>query len=504
MKGKKAGLGLKETHDGVSNTESFNSVKRASNRGTEPRLPWPIEMLSPYSLRPAQRNVRRHAKRQIQQIADSMTRFGVINPVVVDERGRIIAGHARVEAAKLLGIGRIPVIRISHLNEVEIRAYMLADNKLPEKAGWDREMLAVELEELQIALPEIGLDVGITGFEPGEIDSIMHDFGEGPSNPADQLPDIETEARAARVGDLFVLGRHRILVGDARDPKAYARLMQTQTADMAFLDPPYNVRVDGHTGGRGRIKHREFACASGEMTSDQYVVFLQETLGQCVRHTIDGGITYVCTDWRHARELLEAGGTVFDELKNICVWAKTTPGQGTFYRSQHELVFVYKRGQAPHLNTFELGQHGRSRSNVWTYAGANTFRAGRMDELRMHPTIKPVALIADAMRDCSRRGSIILDAFAGSGSTIMAAEQVGRRGFCMEIDPGYVDVTIRRWQRFTGRDAILEATAQTFDELFATGARKLNPPKDLKPHRRQMMKKDCDAQESSRAAIQDL
>ena len=234
---------------------------------------------------------------------------------------------------------------------------------------------------------------------------------------------------------------------------------------MAFLDPPYNVKIEGHVGGRGRTKHREFECASGEMNSQQFIKFLQETLGSCARHTIDGGITYVCMDWRHLSELCEAGATVYDELKNICIWVKTTPRQGSFYRSQHELVFVYKRGQAPHLNTFELGQHGRTRSNVWTYAGVNTFRAGRMDELRMHPTVKPVALIVDAMRDCSRRGGIVLDAFAGSGTTIMASEQVGRRARCLEIDPGYVDVAIRRWQTFTKRDAVLDVTKQTFEQL---------------------------------------
>jgi DNA modification methylase len=246
--------------------------------------------------------------------------------------------------------------------------------------------------------------------------------------------------------------------------------MQSETAEMAFLDPPYNVRIDGNVAGKGRVKHREFACASGEMTSDQFVGFLKETLGMCARFTIDGGITYVCMDWRHAAELLQAGAAVYDELKNICVWAKTTPGQGSFYRSQHEFVFVYKRGKAPHLNTIQLGQHGRSRSNVWTYPGVNMFRAGRMDELKMHPTVKPVAMIADAMRDCSRRGSIILDAFAGSGSAIMSAEQIGRRAYCMEIDPQYADVAIRRWQRATGKDAILESTGQTFEETHAVRA----------------------------------
>jgi DNA modification methylase len=454
-----------ETHIKVSDYDVSNRQKEARAQATRTKLPWPVEMLAPRSLRPAQRNARTHSKKQIRQLADSMDRFGVINPIVVDDRGRIVAGHARAEAANLLGLKHVPVIRLEHLNETEIRAYMLADNKLAEKAGWDREILAVELGELQIALPEIGLELGITGFDPAEVDSIMADFDQDRANPADQIPDL-SDAVVAQMGDLFVLGRHRIVVGDARDEQTYARLMQSETATMAFLDPPYNVKINGHVGGRGRIKHREFAHASGEMTSDQFIEFLQQTLGPCARHTIDGGITYICMDWRHARELLTAAAAVYDELKNICVWTKTTPGQGSFYRSQHELVFVYKRGKAPHLNTFELGQHGRTRSNVWVYAGANTFRAGRMDELKMHPTVKPVALIADAMRDCSRRGSIILDAFAGSGTTIMAAEQIGRRAFCIEVDARYVDVAIRRWQRFTRKDVTLESTGQTFEEVL--------------------------------------
>jgi DNA modification methylase len=429
-------------------------------------LPWRVEMVPLRSLKPAERNARTHSKKQIRQIAESMKRFGVINPLIVNDRGQIIAGHGRFEAAKLLGLKIVPVIRLTDLNETEIRAYMLADNKLAQNAGWDREVLALELEQLQIAFPEINLDLAITGFDPGEVDSIMVDFAEDRANPADELPELETDV-TARMGDLFILGRHRLIVGDARDEQAFVRLMQSNLAEMAFLDPPYNVRIDGNAAGHGRIKHREFSCASGEMTPDQFVRFLETTLGMCARFTIDGGITYCCMDWRHAAELLQAGAAVYDELKNICVWAKTTPGLGSFYRSQHEFVFVYKRGTAPHLSTIQLGQHGRSRSNVWTYAGVNTFRAGRMDDLKMHPTVKPVALISDAMRDCSRRGSIVLDAFAGSGSTITAAEQIGRQAYCIEIDPQYVDVAIRRWQHMTGKDAILETTGQTFEEMQA-------------------------------------
>jgi DNA modification methylase len=327
-------------------------------------------------------------------------------------------------------------------------------------------VLALELKELQIALPEFNLDISATGFNPDEIDSILLDFPDGEPGPADEVPEPEANTIAQK-GDLFVLGGHRLLVGDARDDQAFIRLMKGTAAEMAFLDPPYNTKVHGHTGGRGRIKHREFECASGELTSPQYVQFLKETLGRCAHHAVDGSIFYICTDWRHTRELHEASAGIFD-LKNVCVWVKTNAGQGSFYRSQHELIFVYKRGNGPHINTFELGQHGRSRSNVWRYSGQNTFRSGRMAELEMHPTVKPVALVVDAMRDCSKRNSVILDAFAGSGTTLVAAEQIGRRAYCMEIDAQYADTAVRRWQRLTGRDAILESTKQTFDDVSIT------------------------------------
>lgn len=241
--------------------------------------------------------------------------------------------------------------------------------------------------------------------------------------------------------------------------------MQGALADLGVQDVPFNVRIQGHVGGRGRIKRREFVCASGEMTPAQYEHFLKDTLSLCARHTADGAITFVFIDWRHLAELLAAGSVAFDGLKQLIVWDKTNAGQGSFYRSQHELVLAFKHGRGAHINNFGLGQSGRTRSNVWRYPGANTFRAGRMEELQMHPTVKPVAMIADAMRDCSRRGSIILDAFAGSGTTIIAAEQTGRRAFCMELDPLYADVAIRRWQALTKRDAILEQSGQTFDEV---------------------------------------
>jgi hypothetical protein len=446
----------------------LQAIETRSNISKSPAaisLPWQIEMFRIGQIKLAERKARTHPRKQIQMLAESIRRFGAINPVIIDAQGRLVAGHARHEAAKLLGLTRIPAIRLSHLSPAELRAYALADNKLAEKAGWDRPLLAIEIEQLSQELPEIGLDIGITGFEPFEIDALLGELGGEARDPADVVVEPRKGSGVARTGDLFVLGEHRLLVGDARERKDFHRLLKGSTARMAILDPPYNVKVQGHVGGRGRTKHREFMCASGEMTPGKFTHFLRQTLTLCSAHSADGSIHFVFIDWRHVGELITAGKAAYDELKNICVWTKTTPGQGTFYRSQHELVFVFKHGQAPHLNNFELGQHGRTRSNVWHYTGVNTFRAGRMDELRMHPTVKPVALVADAMRDCSRRGDIVLDAFAGSGTTIMAADQIGRRAFCMEIDPTYVDVAIERWQRFTRRDAVLEATGETFDDL---------------------------------------
>jgi hypothetical protein len=424
-----------------------------------------IEMVAPARLKPANRNARTHSKKQIGQIAASITEFGFNNPIVVNDEGRIIAGHGRWEAAKQLGLRAVPVVTVSNLSETQIRAYMLADNALALRSGWDREVLEIEFKELSASLAEIGLDLEITGFEPSEIDAIMEGFSDEPTSPADEIPTPANGPFVSRVGDLFLLGRHRLLVADARDLAAYPLLMCGEAADMGIHDPPFNVRVQGHIGGRGAVKHPEFAHASGEMTVSQFTKFLTDTLKPAAEHSADGAIHYVFMDWRHLGEVLAAGMIAFDELKNLCVWVKTNAGQGSFYRSAHELVLVFKHGSGPHQNNFGLGGGGRARSNVWRYAGVNTFRAGRMDELKMHPTVKPVALVVDAMRDCSRRGSIVLDVFAGSGTTIIAAEQIGRRAFCMEIEPRYVDVAIRRWQKFTGRDAVLEATGETFGEL---------------------------------------
>jgi DNA modification methylase len=424
-----------------------------------------VQQIATAKLRPNPANTRKHPKKQIAQLACIIKQVGFLVPIVVDENFIVQAGHGRLLAAQRLGLHSVPVITVSGLGDAKRRAYVLADNKLTEKAGWDRPGLVAELSRLAPLLMEEGLSIDLTGFEPAEIDGLMGDLVDPEQDPADEIPQI-ANTPVSRSGDLYHLGEHRLMCGDALLDADVRKLMGSAGAAMVFTDPPYNVRVSS-IGSRGKIKHREFATASGEMTSAQYRRFLSDALSIAAKYSDVGSIHYVCIDWRHLREILDAGEEAYTELKNLVVWVKTNAGQGTFYRSHHELICVFKNGDAPHLNNFELGQYGRRRSNVWNYAGVNTFRAGRLDELSIHPTVKPVALVTDAIRDCSRRGDIILDLFMGSGTTILAAERVGRRGYGLDIDALYVDAAVRRWQDFTKRDAILKATGQTFDEVAA-------------------------------------
>lgn len=415
-------------------------------------------------LRPYKRNARTHSKKQVAQIARSIERFGFTNPVLVSDEGEIIAGHGRVEAARSLGWKTVPTLALSHLTETERRAYVLADNKLALNAGWDKEILAIELQ----ALTDLDFDTELTGFSLAEIDLVIDEAGEadpdGTDAPEDVLPDAVGDPVSCK-GDLWALGNHRLLCGDTQSEEDIARLMAGETADLVFTDPPYNVAIDGNVCGLGAVKHREFAFASGEMNRSQFVTFLKATLGNMAKVMRDGAIAYVCMDWRHMGELLEAGEASFTELKNLVVWNKTNGGMGAFYRSKHELVFVFKKGTAAHTNSFGLGETGRYRTNVWDYAGISSIRASRSEELAMHPTVKPVALIADALRDCSRRGEIVLDGFGGSGSTLIAAHKTGRKARLVEYDPLYCDTIIRRWQAYTGKQATLESTGRTFEQV---------------------------------------
>lgn len=407
--------------------------------------PLAIEYLAPDSLTPWARNARTHSRKQVRQIADSIEVFGVTNPVLIDDTARILAGHGRVQAAKLLGLSAIPCVRLSSMTPEQKRAYVLADNKLALNAGWDEGLLAEELSFL--VETDLEFEIEVTGFSIPEIDGLIEGkLPEEPGDPADDwLPD-EDVPRRCREGDLWQLGPHRLICGNALDPAVVEALMDGGKARMVFTDPPYNVPIQGHVGGSGRIKHREFAFASGEMTRSEFTGFLGAAFENLIAHSVDGAIHFICMDWRHMGEVMAAGEGRYSDLKNLIVWAKDNGGMGTFYRSRHELIFAFKVGEAPHINSFELGQHGRYRTNVWEYRGINTLKPGRMDELAMHPTVKPVQMIADAIKDVSGRGDIVLDLFGGSGSTLIAAHKTGRRAYLAEFDPLYCDRILHRWE----------------------------------------------------------
>jgi DNA modification methylase len=431
-----------------------------------------IEWLAIGELKPDPRNPRQHSPRQINEIARSIQTFGNLVPILIDRDNKILAGHGRLLAQQQLGRAEAMVIRAEHLTAVEARAFSIADNRLTEHSTWDEQLLGEILCELSAVDLDFSLDV--TGFSMAEIDLRIEQSsvspGSGP-DPADQLQDPAGEPPVTRPGDLWRAGRHLIRCGDALDPASYEALMQGVRADVVFTDPPYNLPIDGHVSGKGRVRYREFAMAAGEMTPDQFTQFLKKILRLLVRHSAPGSLHYICMDWRHLLELLTAAEGVYLELKNLCAWVKDNAGMGSLYRSQHELVLVFKSGAAPHRNNVQLGQYGRNRTNVWHYPSVSNF--GRRGEegnlLDLHPTVKPVALVADAMMDCSARGGIVLDPFLGSGSTLIAAERVGRICRGMELDPLYVDAAIRRWQRFTGDRAIDAEGGERFDDLAREG-----------------------------------
>ena len=424
----------------------------------------PVELLKPYP-----KNPRTHSKKQIRQLANSFRRFGFNGPIVINASNVIIAGHGRVEAAKLLGLQTVPCFRVRHLSAAEELAYVIADNKIASNSGWDRLVLASHFESLELELPALAHPIGtdITGFEEGEIDALFADLGKDQGDPLDEVELPRNGSGAVtKKGDLWRLGEHKLICGDARDPSIYADLMESGKADMVLCDPPWNVEVQGHVGGRGKTKHAEFAFASGEMTDDEYRRFLSTSIEQMANASRGGALIYVFIDWRHVEVLCEVGRSLGLVLSNICVWNKSTPGQGSFYRSAHELVVLFQKPGGAIQNNIALGRYGRSRTNVWTFASPNKFKSAD-DPLSGHPTPKPVAMIAEAIKDASKRRGIVLDGFLGSGTTILAAEKVGRVGYGIEFAPLYCDLSIARWQTFTGRDAILVDTAQTFEEVKA-------------------------------------
>lgn len=400
---------------------------------------------APGDLTPDPRNARTHSKNQVAQIVQSISAFGFTNPILADPEGNLIAGHGRLRAAKDMGLATVPVIMLDGLTELQKRALRLADNKIALNAGWDTEILKLELADL--SMPNIDIDLGLTGFSPGEIDVLLSES----EDPDDEVIPAVPESPRVKFGDVWQLGEHRIACGDGRDVAFLQRLMgEGEAIDCAFLDPPYNVKINGHANAKGR--HREFAMASGEMTDTEFRTFLADTLGACAKVSRDGAVHFVCMDWRHMDDVTASVADIYDDLLNICVWNKSNAGMGSLYRSKHEMVFVYRVGKGPHTNNVELGKHGRNRTNVWEYASVNSMKGSRRDDLALHPTVKPVAMVADAYCDVTRQGDLVLDIFLGSGTSLIAAERVGRRFRGLDIDPAYVDLAMQRWTDLTGEE----------------------------------------------------
>jgi DNA modification methylase len=442
-------------------------------RGLSERVVWrPIGELKPFPGNP-----RRHPETQIARLMKSIDRVWT-NPLLIDETATILAGHARLEAAKRLSRPRVPTVTIGGLSESEKRAIMIADNRLPEQAIWDFDLLKEHFK----GLIELDFEVELTGFSTGEIELVM-DRKPAPraSKRADDPPatgfTIDGPA-ISRLGDIWQLDRHRLICGDALSGDCYGRLLQGDLAQMVIADPPYHLRVKGHELGRGKVRHREVKMAMDEMSETAFAGLLERSIRWAMTFSRNGSIHYIFVDWLHLPELLSAARPLYAEWKDLLVWNKNNAGPGGFYRSKHELIAVFLNGAGPRIQNFGRG-NGRHRANVLDYAGANSRNAGRQAELDVHRTVKPVGLIAGLIRDCSRRNGIILDPFGGSGTTIVAAELAGRVARVIELDPLNVDVAIRRWERTTGIPVQHAEINLSFAELGAQ--REVGPGHPLAP-----------------------
>jgi DNA modification methylase len=422
-----------------------------------------IEYRTTASLIPYENNARLHSRAQIKKIVASLEAFGFVNPILTDEKGMVLCGHGRLIAAQQLGMKMVPTVALAHLSEAERRAYILADNRIAAQASWSKKTLRSELQ----GLLDVGYQIELSGFDTLEIDTIL-------SLDPDELEPVEDDVElpdegepVSRPDDLWFIGNHRVICGDARDPQTYERLLGGRMAELIFSDPPYGCKIAGNVSGLGRVKHGDFIMGAGGTSDADFASGLLRPALKCIAaHSQPGAIAFICIDWRRAPLLLQAVDGVFAELKNMIVWVKTNAGMGSFYRSGHELIYAFLIRPGEHINNFGLGEGGRYRSNVWTYAGANTFHRGRMQDLADHPTVKPKRLVADALLDCSRRGGVILDPFLGSGTTCVSAQMTGRHGYGIELDPKYVDVALRHISEECGEPARLDG-GPTFDEVAA-------------------------------------
>jgi hypothetical protein len=460
-----AGLGSAaavQRHDGIPHAE-FEQPDAAPVTGLQAlytNLELAVERVPIESLKTYKRQLRKHSKDQIEKLRASICAFGMVQPLLVDGTGELIGGQGLLQAARLAGYTKVPIVRLAHLDEAQKRALRIALNRLAELSKWDDALLALEFKELiEIDLElDLCFDLAITGFATAEIDKLV-EMDSSCAHEDDAVPDGPAGPPVSRLGDIFELGDHRIICGDAREPAVYRALLGSERASVGIHDAPYNVAVNGHVSKAGR--HDEFLMASGEMSEAQFMRFLATFLIQARAFSHPGAVQFAFMDWRHIGEMLSAGREAGLALKNLCVWNKGAGALGSLYRSQHELTFVFADPNGKQINNVQLGKHGRNRTNVWDFPGAPSLRK----ELELHPTPKPVQLVAEAIRDCSNRNDLVLDSFSGSGTTIIAAAKSGRRARVIELSPHYVDVAVRRWEEWSGTPARHSGNGATFEEL---------------------------------------
>lgn len=432
------------------------SSPRRSNR------PLAVEYVAAALLKPDPRPQRKHGQRQLANLTGALARFDIVRPLLITDDNVVLDGNAVLEAAKRLGHETIPVIRVSGFTPNELRALQMSLNRIGEHAQWDEAVLRADFIAL-MADPDIDISLDFTGFDQVFVDGLT--LVDDTLQVQDEVPELGVGDPVTRTGDIWICGKHRILCGDSRDGGVYRRMVGELKVRLTLTDPPYNVAIAGNVSGLGKQKHGEFAMASGEMTRAEFIEFQRVVFDHCREASLDGALLYAFIDGRHVADQIVAGEAVFGELKQLVVWVKDNAGMGAFYRSRHELLTIWKTGEAPHVNTFGLGATGRYRTNVWEYAGYSSLGAGRDDALSWHPTVKPLPMIIDAILDVTHQGEVVLDPFGGSGTTLIAAERTNRIARLIEIDPKYVDVTLHRFIAEAGEEPVLAETGEAFSAV---------------------------------------
>jgi hypothetical protein len=421
-----------------------------------------VERVAIDSLRAADPPVRRHPKKQFKKVCRSLEAFGQVTPIPVTPDGEIIDLELVWRALEANGAAYVNVIVVAGKSPEEISALRLALNRTASDGMWDDKNLRVVLQNLL----DCNFDLDIPGFDAPEIDHYLN-LDAPQANVEENGSDIPPVAATAisKPGMIWSLGDHRVGCGSATDLTFVSRVLCGRTANVCFVDAPRNIKVDGSIAGRGRRRHREFIERAGDLSTDEYFALLRDSLLVLKRNSAPAALIYSCIDWRHVIEMTVAGHACDMPLYAICVRTNTNGGMCGIYRNEHEFVCVFEAGAERPLDNVELGRHGRNRTTVWSYAGMSSFGKKRGELLGTHPTVKPVAMIADVLRDVTKRGQIVLDTFLGSGSTLMAAQETGRACCGVESNPLYVDVAIRRWQNATGRDAVLVMTGEPFNAV---------------------------------------